>query len=523
MDSATQAGHPRRWTILGVLVVSLLVVVLDNTILNVAMKTLADPNAGLGASQSDLAWMINSYTLVFAGLLFTAGILGDRLGRKRMLTAGLVVFGLASLASAYAQTPGQLIGARGLMGLGAAAIMPATLSIISNVFDPAERGKAIGVWAGAVGLAVAIGPVTGGLLLEHFWWGSVFLINVPIIAAGVAAVRVLVPESRDPNPGRVDLVGVLLSIAGLGTLVYGIITGGNSGDWGRPAVWGSIVAGVLILLVFVAYERRSSHPALDVRLFRQPRFSAAVGTVGLVFFAAMGSMFFGTFYLQLVRGYSPLQTGLLFLPFAAAQLIFAPRSAGFVQRFGPKAVCAAGMALVTAGLAAFLLVTEATPIWLLCLVYFAMGAGMASVIAPTTEAVMSTLPREKAGVGSAVTNTVRQVGVALGVAVLGSLLSQVYRGLMEGRLTGLPVALRDGAAESLAATYAAAAQVGPAGATLLDPANSAFVQAMHWAAGGSALAALLGLAAVLRWLPRQSVQMPESAQARTGDELVEVT
>jgi EmrB/QacA subfamily drug resistance transporter len=523
MDSATQAGHPRRWTILGVLVVSLLVVVLDNTILNVAMKTLADPNAGLGASQSDLAWMINSYTLVFAGLLFTAGILGDRLGRKRMLTAGLVVFGLASLASAYAQTPGQLIGARGLMGLGAAAIMPATLSIISNVFDPAERGKAIGVWAGAVGLAVAIGPVTGGLLLEHFWWGSVFLINVPIIAAGVAAVRVLVPESRDPNPGRVDLVGVLLSIAGLGTLVYGIITGGNSGDWGRPAVWGSIVAGVLILLVFVAYERRSSHPALDVRLFRQPRFSAAVGTVGLVFFAAMGSMFFGTFYLQLVRGYSPLQTGLLFLPFAAAQLIFAPRSAGFVQRYGPKAVCAAGMALVTAGLAAFLLVTEATPIWLLCLVYFGMGAGMASVIAPTTEAVMSTLPREKAGVGSAVTNTVRQVGVALGVAVLGSLLSQVYRGLMEGRLTGLPVALRDGAAESLAATYAAAAQVGPAGATVLDPANSAFVQAMHWAAGGSALAALLGLAAVLRWLPRQSVQMPESAQARTGDELVEVT
>src|SRR5829696_8727428 len=460
-------GHPRRWTILGVMVISLL---------------------------------------------------GDRLGRRRMLLTGLVVFGLASLASAYAQTPGQLIGARGLMGLGAAAILPATLSIISNVFDPAERGKAIGVWAGAVGLAVAIGPVTGGLLLEHFWWGSVFLINVPIIAAGVAAVRVLVPESRDPNPGRVDLVGVLLSIAGLGTLVYGIITGGNSGDWGRPAVWGSIVAGVLILLVFVAYERRSSHPALDVRLFREPRFSAAVGTVGLVFFAAMGSMFFGTFYLQLVRGYSPLQTGLLFLPFAAAQLIFAPRSAGFVQRYGPKAVCAAGMALVTAGLAAFLLVTEATPIWVLCIVYFGMGAGMASVIAPTTEAVMSTLPREKAGVGSAVTNTVRQVGVALGVAVLGSLLSQIYRGLMEGRLTGLPAALRDEAAESLAATYAAAAQAGPSGATVIDPANSAFVQAMHWAAGGSALAALLGLAAVLRWLPRQSVQMPESAQARTGDE-----
>jgi EmrB/QacA subfamily drug resistance transporter len=523
MDPATQVGHPRRWTILGVLVVSLLVVVLDNTILNVAMKTIADPSAGLGASQSDLEWMINSYTLVFAGLLFTAGILGDRLGRRRTLTAGLVVFGLASLASAYAQTPGQLIGARALMGVGAAAILPATLSIISNVFDPTERGKAIGVWAGAVGLAVAIGPVVGGLLLEHFWWGSVFLINVPIVTAGVVAVRVLVPESRDPNPGRVDLVGVLLSIAGLGTFVYGIITGGDSGNWSSPAVLGPIVAGALILLAFVAYERRSSHPALDVRLFREPRFSAAVGTVGLVFFAAMGSMFFGTFYLQLVRGYSPLQTGLLFLPFAAAQLIFAPRSAGFVQRYGPKAVCAAGMALVTAALSSFLLVTESTPIWVLCIVYFGMGAGMASVIAPTTEAVMSTLPREKAGVGSAVTNTVRQVGVALGVAVLGSVLSQVYRGVMEGRLTGLPPGLRDAAAESLAATYAAAEQIGPSGAALIDPANSAFVQAMHWAAGGSAIAALLGLAAVVRWLPRRSVQMPQSARARTGDELVEVT
>src|SRR5512133_3211716 len=194
LASTERSGHPRRWTILAVMVVSLLVVVLDNTILNVAMKTIADPREGLGASQSDLEWTINSYTLVFAGLLFTAGILGDRLGRRRLLLAGLVLFGLASLASAYAQTPGQLIGARALMGVGAAAIMPATLAIISTVFDPRERGRAIGVWAGAVGLAVAIGPVLGGLLLEHFWWGSVFLINVPIVVAGLLAITVLVPE-----------------------------------------------------------------------------------------------------------------------------------------------------------------------------------------------------------------------------------------------------------------------------------------------------------------------------------------
>src|SRR5882757_4674238 len=201
-------GHPRRWTILGVLVVTLLVVVLDNTVLNVAMRTIADPKHGLGATQSDLEWAINSYTLVFAGLLFTFGVLGDRLGRKRVLVLGMVLFGLASLASAYAQSPGQLVLARALMGIGGAAIMPATLSIISNVFDPRERGRAIGIWAGSVGLGVAIGPVVGGALLEHFWWGSVFLINVPILVAGIILTVTLVPDSRDPQPGRIDVAGV---------------------------------------------------------------------------------------------------------------------------------------------------------------------------------------------------------------------------------------------------------------------------------------------------------------------------
>jgi DHA2 family multidrug resistance protein-like MFS transporter len=517
-----RSGHPRRWTILAVMVVSLLVVVLDNTILNVALKTIADPRAGLGASQSDLEWSINSYTLVFAGLLFTAGLLGDRLGRRRILTVGLAIFGLASLASAYAQTPGQLIGARALMGLGAAAIMPATLAIISNVFDPRERARAIGVWAGAVGLAVAIGPVVGGVLLEHFWWGSVFLVNVPVVIAGIVAARALVPESRDPAPGRVDVPGVLLSVAGLATFVYGIITGGDSGDWTSPRVLGTIAAGALILAGFVAYERRAASPALDVTLFRNPRFSAAVGAVALVFFAAMGSLFFGTFFLQLVRGYSPLQTGLLFLPFAAAQLIFAPRSARFVAAYGPKVVTATGMALVTVGLAAFLFMTAATPIWVLCVVYFVMGAGMASVVAPTTEVVMSSLPREKAGVGSAVSNTVRQVGGALGVAVLGSVLSEVYRGQIAGSLTGLPAAARDAASESLAATYAVAANSGRAGAALIAPANDAYVQAMHWAAGGSAIVALLGMIAVLRWLPghsaKHAVVVPEAeVEARLVD------
>src|SRR3954468_23372865 len=215
--AAANTGHPRRWAILAVLVISLLVVVLDNTVLHVALRTISDPKHGLGASQSDLEWAINSYTLVFAGLLFTAGVLADRLGRRAILLVGLVLFGVASLASAYAQSPDQLIWARALMGIGGAAVMPSTLSIISNVFDPRERGRAIGVWAGSVGLAVAIGPLVGGFLLEHFWWGSVFLINVPVVVAGVIAAVVIVPESRDPRPGRIDVVGVLLSVAGLAT------------------------------------------------------------------------------------------------------------------------------------------------------------------------------------------------------------------------------------------------------------------------------------------------------------------
>src|SRR3954471_9599760 len=257
-------GHPRRWAILAVLVISLLVVVLDNTVLNVALRTIADPQRGLGASQSDLEWAINSYTLVFAGLLFTAGILADRLGRRITLTVGLVLFGIASLLSAYAGSAAQLIWARPRMGLGPAAVMPATLSIIANVFEPHERGRAIGVWAGAVGLGVAIGPVVGGLLLEHFWWGAVFLINVPIVIAGVVLVLTLVPESRDPKPGRIDIVGVLLSIVGLTLLTYGVIEGGEK-VFGEAGSWGPLAASVAVLTTFILYERRIEFPSLDVK------------------------------------------------------------------------------------------------------------------------------------------------------------------------------------------------------------------------------------------------------------------
>jgi DHA2 family multidrug resistance protein-like MFS transporter len=513
--ASDHTGHPRRWAILGVLVVSLLVVVLDNTVLNVAMRVIADPVEGLGATQGELEWSINSYTLVFAGLLFTAGVVGDRIGRRRVLMISLVLFGLSSLASAYAQDPGQLIAARALMGIGGAGVMPATLSIISTVFDPRERARAIGVWAGAVGLAVAVGPVVAGLLLERFWWGSVFLINVPIVIAGLVAIVLLVPESRDPHPGRLDLVGVLLSIVGLVMLVYGIIDGGEHG-FDRLRSFGPMIAGVVVLAAFVWYESRLRFPSLDVRLFRNPAFSAAVGSVGLVFFATMGTFFFSTFYLQLVRGYTPLQTGLMLLPFAASQLIFAPRSAALVRRHGPKAVCAVGLSLVTVALAGMAFLEVDTPLWILGVLFFLMGAGMANVMPPATESVMSTLPREKAGVGSAVSNTIRQLGGSLGIAVLGSVLASAYRTSMEDTVAVLPEPARQAARESIAGTYGVAEAIGPAGRALIEPANAAFIDAMHLAAGLSAVVGVLGTLVVVLWLPRRSGPHTP-APARTED------
>lgn len=512
-------GHPRRWLILGVLVICLLVVVLDNTILNVALRVLADPVQGLGATQVELEWAVNSYTLVFAGLLFMFGVVADRYGRRLFLLVGLVLFGLASLASAYAEDPGQLIMARALLGIGGAAIMPATLSIISTVFDPRERGRAIGVWAGAVGIGVAVGPITGGFLLEHFWWGSIFLVNVPVVIAGLVLIAALVPESRDPDARRVDVVGVLLSIVGLITLVYGIIDGGEHG-FGRPVTWLAIGGGLAVLAAFVAWELRTAHPSLDVRLFRNPRLSTAAGVIALIFFAALGVLFFVIFFLQLVREYSPLQAGLLLLPFALAQLVFAPQSAAMVKRFGAKAVCAVGLSLTALALFGWIFVGQDTPIWVVGVLFFLQGVGMANVMPPAMESILSTLPRERAGVGSALANTVRQVGGALGIAVLGAVVMAVYRRQVEPALGMLPQGARDGAAESIAGAHAVAERLGAP--ELIGPANAAFVTAMHTAATASAVIAVLAVLVVLRWLPGRPRPEPAAERDQSEPELAEV-
>lgn len=513
-----EAVHRRRWAILGVLMLSLLIVVLDNSILNVAIKTISTPApTGLGATQSQIEWAINAYTLVFAGLLFTAGLIGDRLGRKKVLLGGLVVFGIGSALAAESGSPGELITYRAVMALGAAFVMPATLAVLMNVFEREEQPKAIGIWAGGVGLGIAIGPITGGLLLDHFWWGSVFLINVPIVILALALMVWLVPDSRDPRPGRLDPVGVVLSVVGLVLLVYGIIKGGELADFTDPKALATILAGLAVLTGFVIFEKRSDHPSLDVTYFKNRVFSAAMAAIALVFFALMGVTFFSVFYIQSVRGYSPLQAGLLMLPLAVAQMVFAPRARLVVDRFGNKAVTAAGLLLVAAMLAMFATFETDTPLWVLEIIFFLMGTGMAHIMTPTSVVIMQALPREKAGSASALSNTFRQVGGALGIAVLGSVLSTAYRNGIEGKLGALPPALRDTAGESIEATLGIAQKLGPQGKALVDPANGAFLHAMHVTALCGTGVALVGAVVVALFLPGRP---PAGQEGRKEPELV---
>jgi EmrB/QacA subfamily drug resistance transporter len=372
--TVTEGVYARRWAVLGVLVVSLLIVVLDNTVLNVALKTIQED---LQATQSQLVWAINSYTLVFAALLFTWGVLGDRYGRKRILMIGMTLFGIASALTAFAATPEQLIIARAFMGIGGASVLPVTLAIITVIFPPQERGKAIGVWAAAVGGAVALGPIVGGLLLEHFWWGSVFFINVPIVIIGVIGILLVVPETKNPHPGRLDPIGLVLSIIGLLAVVYGIQEAG----WGKASTYVWIGAGVLVLVAFAWFEAKTSHPSLDLSLFKIRSFSVPLTGVSLAFAALQGSLLFLAFYYQIVRGWSPLQSGLLTLPFAVGQLLAAPRSAKMVARFGARRVIPFGIIVATLAMLGIATLSVDAPVWYLVLVGFMFGFGLGNVIA----------------------------------------------------------------------------------------------------------------------------------------------
>jgi EmrB/QacA subfamily drug resistance transporter len=499
-------GYERRWWVLATMIVCLLVVIMGNTILNVAIPTL---QRDLGASHGEIQWAVDAYILVFAGLLFTWGVAGDRLGHKKVLLLGLTIFATGSLLAAFSSSPIQLIVWRAVMGVGGAAVQPTTLAVITHVFPPGERGRAIGVWSGTAGIAVAGGPLAGGAVLAHFWWGAVFLLGVPVAVLGAAAVLAVVPETKALSSGRIDILGVLLSVAALAGIVYGIIRGGAGHGWATPGVLGPLLGGLLVLALFIWLQRRSAHPTLDVSLFRNPAFSAAAAALALNFFALQGATFYLVYYLQGALGYTPLQSGATLIPVAVGMGIMAPLSARLTERFGAKAVCAGGFLLMALSFAGFQLLGLGPPVWLLLGILSLQGFGMGAVMAPATESIMSVVPREKAGSGAAVNNAVRQVGGALGVAILGSLLAASYSAHLGSAVEVLPPAERSEASQSIVSTLASVQQARAAGdaeaaraaAAVVEPAREAFVSAMHVTAIGTAGTGVVAGIVVLVWLP----------------------
>jgi EmrB/QacA subfamily drug resistance transporter len=496
-------AHTRRWLVLGVMCLSLLLIVMDNTIVNVALPTL---QRDLDASTTQLQWVVDAYILVFAGLLLTMGSLGDRFGRRGALAIGLSVMGTASILSSFADSADQLIATRALMGVGGAMIMPATLSIITNVFtDRRERAQAIAIWSATAGAAVAIGPVTGGWLLEHFWWGSVFLVNVPVVVVALVLGQLFVPTSRDPSAPPIDVPGALLSIAGLVVLVWAIIEG--PGGWTDPEILGAFALAAVLLGVFIVWERRVRFPMLDMSFFRNPRFSAASGAIMLTFFAMFGSLFLLTQFLQSILGYTPLEAGIRLLPMAGVMLVISPLSAKVVERIGSKIVVATGLTVGALGLviASRLTAGASYPEVLVALVVLA--AGLALVMPPATESIMGSLPLAKAGVGSAVNDTTRQVGGALGVAVLGSVMSSTYGPRVSEAISGLPLSSEQATAihDQIGAAMRAAAEIGgPAGRALADVASRGFADGMSTAFVIGAAALVLGATIVALFLPARA-------------------
>ena len=454
----------RRGLVLLALCSAALIINIDVTIVNVTLPSLVRE---LGASTTNLQWVVDAYTLVFAALILAAGSLSDRLGRKGVLLAGLAVFGIGSLAGALSTSVGQLIASRALMGIGAAAIFPATLSLIANIFtDRAERARAIGLWGATTGIGVATGPIVGGWLLENFWWGSVFLFMVPLAAAIALAVAAAVPSSKDPNVAPIDWYGLVLSSAGMGLLVFGIIQAPNWG-WSSAATFATLAGGLAVLAAFVDVERRLERPMLDVRLFRNPRFTAASGSITIGFFTLAGFTFLITQYFQFVKGYSPLGTGVRLLPVATAIAIAAVLGTKLAVRAGNKSVVAAGLAMFGAGLLWISTVSTSTSYLEIVGQMLLAGGGLGLITAPATEAIMGAVPTEKAGVGSAVNDATRLFGAALGVAVLGSVAASLYHTHLSSTLPpGLPAQAASAAKNSVGSALIAAQHLRQAGLTV---------------------------------------------------------
>jgi EmrB/QacA subfamily drug resistance transporter len=500
--------YARRWWTLAVLDLAAFIVVLDDTILTIALPAL---QRELGATSSQLQWILDSYLLVFAGLLLAAGSLGDRFGRKGALQIGLLVFGGASLASALSQNPDQLIAARSVMGLGAAFIMPTTLSILTNVFPPDERARAIGIWSGVVGLGIAVGPLASGALLERFWWGSVFMLNVPITIVGLAVAAVLVPDSRDPAAPPVDVPGTVLSVAGLGALIFAIIEAPSAG-WASTRTLATFAAAAALLALFAAWERSAAHPMLDLRFFRSARFTTSAVSIMLAFFALLGLLFMVTQHLQFYLGFSPLGAGARAAPVAFAVMTGALIAAFTVPRLGARVLVGSGLLISAVGLLVIAGGREGGYPPLLAGM-LTIGLGMGLAMTPATDAVMGSLPRARAGVGSAVNDTTRQIGAAFGVAVVGSVFSSLYRDAMDGPLAALPPPLREIAADSLGAALSVAAEAGgPTSDALVASARAAFLDAFGWSLAITAAVAAAAALLAFALLPARETRTPEEIE-----------
>lgn len=515
----TEQDYERRWWTLGVLCLSLVMIVMANASLNVALPTLAED---LRTGSSGLQWIVDAYSLVFAGLLLTAGSLGDRYGRRLALNGGLVVFGLASLVAAMSTSAGAVVACRAVMGAGAAFVMPATLSILAHVFPPDERPRAIAVWAGFAGVGVALGGVVSGALIEAFWWGSIFIINVVVVVVALIAGLFLIPRSRERIHAPLDPLGALLSIAGLASLVYGIIEAPEHG-WTSTQTLVTFAVAAVVLAAFVWWELRASEPMLDLGYFRNPRFTAATTAISLVFFAMFGSYFLFTQYLQLVHGYDALSAGVRILPWALAYLVSATQSAKLVERFGQRWVVASGLTIAGVGIALLALTSGVTAsYWWFALAVVVQALGMGITTAPSTGAIMRSLPLHKAGVGSAVNDTTRELGGALGVAVLGSLVASLFRSSMDGAVGELPERASGSLADAL---QVAAATGGESGRALALTARTAFVDAFTstlWVAAVVVVVAsflvgwLLRSSATARADAMVAAEEAEAAQALAG-------
>ena len=498
-ESPSEPLYDRRWWALVVLCLSLLIVFVGNSSLNVALPTLSRE---LGATTSQLQWVVAIYSLVFAGLLFSTGAIGDRYGRKGALQFGLALFLVSCLFASLSNSMWQLIACRALMGAAAAFIMPSTLSIIVNIFPPEERTKAIAIWASVTGAAGALGPLASGWLLGHYWYGSVFLVNIPIIVVALISGWFLVPKSRDPEEAALDPVGALLSIVGIVALVYGLIQAPDAG-WTSPATLSAFGVAVVVLTLFALWELHTTEPMLDMRFFRNPGFSVGTGGMILVFMAMYGTMFLITQYFQLILGFSPLGSALRLLPLAPIMIVVSPLTPRLSARFGANRVVAAGMLLIAVGMTLFRALEIDTSYLYILVCVTPLASGMALAMSPMTASIMSSVPTRRAGAGSAMNDASRERGAALGVAVLGSVTASKYAATLGNLTLGLSGGDRTTAESSLAGALDTASHLPEAaGRVLTSGAEAAFIDGLHLAVTVGGLLATLAAVLVWRYLPR---------------------